>query len=129
MSTLRWALTALLLVSSLTGARAHHGSAEYDVAREVTVRGTVTAFRWINPHVRVVVRVTQPDGTAAEWDCEGPPLTWAVQQEWSESTLVRGETVTLVLYPPKTTAKGGLVKRIVRKSGTLEVSRPWIDQR
>ena len=120
----------LLIVSS---ASAHHGSAAYEVDREITVRGTVTAFQWTNPHVRVVLRVARPDGTATEWDCEGPPLTWAAQRGWSEATLVRDEVVTLVLYPLKATNRGapgngGLIKRIVRASGTLEVSRPWLDR-
>ena len=125
------AVVGLLLIVST--ASAHHGSAAYDVDREITVRGTVTAFRWTNPHLRVVVRVVRPDGTVTEWDCEGPPLTWAAQRGWSEATLVRDEVVTLVLYPLKATDRGapingGLVKRIVRASGTLDVSRPWLDR-
>ena len=124
--TLLLAPVALLLVMGV--ADAHHGAAEYDVGREVTVRGTVAAFRWTHPHVRVLVRVARPDGTVAEWDCEGPPLTWAAQRGWSEGTLARDEQVTLVLYPLKTAANGGLIKRIVRAAGTLEVSRPWLDR-
>ena len=122
---MRAALVALVLLAAPL--QAHHGSAEYDTTREITVRGTVVAWRWINPHVRVVIRADR-GGTTAEWDCEGPPLTWAAERGWSERTLTRGESITLVMYPLKTTARGGLVKRIVTPAGTLEVSRPWLDR-
>lgn len=123
---MRTVLIALVLLA--LPLHAHHGSAEYDTSREITVRGTVTAFRWINPHVRVVMLVRQADGTTAEWDCEGPPLTWAAERGWSEGTLTRGESITLVMYPLKAAGRGGLVKRIVTPADTLEVSRPWLDR-
>ena len=126
----RWffaALAAALLLSPASTA-AHHGSAEYDVARTVTVRGVVDTFRWVNPHVRVVLIVTTPGGKRENWDCEGPPLNWAQQRGWTEATLRKGEQVALQLYPLKAQANGGLIRRIERaKEPAIEVSRPWLD--
>lgn len=122
------AAVAAALLLSLTSAAAHHGSAEYDVTRTVTVRGVVKTFRWVNPHVRVVLTVPAADGKGEEWDCEGPPLNWAQQQGWTDATLRNGERLALVMYPLKAQARGGLIRRIEREAGpALEVSRPWLD--
>lgn len=118
-------LVALLITS---GIQAHHGSAEYDVTREITITGTIVEWRWINPHVRVVIAVPGEAAGSESWDCEGPPLTWAGERGWSRSTLREGETVSLVMYPPKQNARTGLIKRIEREGGeVLHVSRPWLD--
>ena len=116
---------ALLLAPRL---HAHHGSSDYHVDREIRVTGTVARFGWINPHVRIVLEVAGKDGKTSELDCEGPPLTWAVQRGWSQATLRAGEKVTLVMYPARVAGRGGLVKRIERSNGeALPVSRPWLD--
>ena len=110
------------------GLGAHHGSSEYHVDREIRITGTVARFRWVNPHVRIVLDVTGKDGRTSELDCEGPPLTWAAQRGWSQATLRAGEKVTLVMYPARIDGRGGLVKRIERSNGeALAVSRPWLD--
>jgi hypothetical protein len=128
---MRWTLlTAALGLLLAAGADAHHGSAEYHVDREVTVSGTVSAFRWVNPHLRVVLTTGAPEGKPQQLDCEGPPLTWAAQQGWSATTLRPGERVSLVMYPAKQEGRGGLIKRIERSNGeVLSVSRPWLDGR
>jgi hypothetical protein len=119
----------LFLLLSIDSARAHHGSAEYHVDREITISGTVTAWRWVQPHVRIVLSVAGKDGKPEEWDTEGPPLTWAAQQGWSPATFAVGERVSLVMYPLKQQSRGGLVKRIARASGeVIRVSRPWLEQ-
>jgi hypothetical protein len=109
-------------------AHAHHGSADYHVDREVTVTGTVKEWRWTNPHTWVYVTTTKADGSIAQWEGEGPPLIWASQRGWSDTTLRRGEQVTLVMYPSRRNATSGLVKRIDRlRREPLLVSRPWLD--
>jgi hypothetical protein len=122
----RGLLASLLLAAA---ASAHHGSASYDVTREIAVTGVVTEWRWTNPHVWIYLSVGGRDRTE-EWNGEGPPLSWAQQRGWSSATLHKGEIVSLVMYPSKTDPRGGLVKRIEREGGeVLVVSRPWLDGR
>ena len=116
--------TALTLTVS-----AHHGSAEYDTAREVTISGTVKEWKWTQPHTWVVLNVTRPGGGVEEWNGEGPPLTWATSQGWSAATLKAGESVRLVMYPSRAQQRGGLVKRIEPAGREpLPVSRPWLEK-
>jgi hypothetical protein len=122
-------LPALAVAATLTlTVSAHHGSAEYDTSREITVSGTVKEWRWTQPHTWVVLNVTKAGGVVEEWNGEGPPLTWATERGWSTATLKAGESVRLVMYPSRTQARGGLVKRIEPAGrDPLPVSRPWLD--
>jgi Family of unknown function (DUF6152) len=124
----RWLPLAIVLVV-VAGVRAHHGSADYHVDREITVAGVVKEWKWTNPHTWVHIDVTWPGGIEA-WNGEGPPLQWAAARGWSSATLKPGETVRLVMYPSRRDRRSGLIKRIERDGGeTLLVSRPWLNER
>lgn len=67
--------TAILLASGIVGLwsvemQAHHGGALYDSGRTVTVRGPVTEFKFVFPHVLVYLDVTDADGATVEWSGE-----------------------------------------------------------
>ena len=49
--------TAALLVvfGVIAGVEAHHGSADYDVNREVSVEGKVAEGRWSSPHTWLMI--------------------------------------------------------------------------
>ena len=51
----RMAYFALFMgILALAGvASAHHGTANYDTAKTITVKGAVTDFQFINPHVLI----------------------------------------------------------------------------
>jgi hypothetical protein len=118
-------LVAVMLVAAIEG---HHGSADYDVSREVAVRGTVKEWRWSNPHTWFFVTVDAAGGRQ-EWSGEGPPLNWAEARGWSKAMFAAGETVTLFMYPSRRDPHSGLVKRIQRRNGdVVPVSRPWLDR-
>ena len=118
----------LLVVVMATVVDTHHGSADYDVSREVTVEGTVSEWKWSSPHTWVLLRATR-NGSIENWNGEGPPLQWAEARGWSKATLKPGETVRLIMYPSRREPHAGLVKRIERAAGDLIVSRPWLDGR
>lgn len=126
---MRRASALLVVFAMIAGVEAHHGSADYDVGREVTVEGIVREWRWSSPHTWVLLVVTRSNASTEQWSGEGPPLQWAEARGWSKATLKPGETVRLVMYPSRGEARGGLVKRIERASGDLVVSRPWLDGR
>jgi hypothetical protein len=126
---LRRSLPLAIVLVMVAGVRAHHGSADYHVDREITVAGVVKEWKWTNPHTWVHIDVKRPGGIEA-WNGEGPPLQWASARGWSAATLKPGEAVRLVMYPSRHDARGGLIKRIERDGGqTLLVSRPWLDAR
>jgi hypothetical protein len=52
-------------------ARAHHAfSAEFDVDKPLTLKGTLTKIEWVNPHAWLHVDVMEPDGKIVSWSIE-----------------------------------------------------------
>ncbi|MGH9613887.1 MAG: DUF6152 family protein, partial [Bryobacteraceae bacterium] len=41
---------------------AHHGGSEYDTKNLMTLKGTVTEYRWANPHCQVYLDVKDSSG-------------------------------------------------------------------
>ena len=50
---------------------AHHAW-PVDRSKEVTVKGTVTAFNWANPHVMIDLEVKTDAGKVEKWNVGGP---------------------------------------------------------
>ncbi|MFB0612607.1 DUF6152 family protein [Aurantiacibacter poecillastricola] len=87
-------ILALALGSSLAiagGAPAHHSFAVYfDPEATVTLEGTVTAFRFTNPHGTLVLDV---DGT--EWRAETNAPVVLQRRGWTRASLRPGQHVTV----------------------------------
>src|SRR5258705_5670614 len=58
---------AVLLVSGVRPAVAHHGGAAFDQAKTEKLQGTVTQLDFVNPHVGVWFDVKNSDGTSTKW--------------------------------------------------------------
>jgi hypothetical protein len=104
---------ALLMFSGR--AFAHHGSAvSYDTNKMVTVEGTVTEFRWRNPHVYVMYDVKDAEGKVVNWGAEThSPIVCENQDGWTKSTLKPGDKITISVFPSKIGTTRGLLAKIV----------------
>ena len=57
---------ALLVIASLA-VNAHHSTAFNYSEETITLEGTVTEVKWVNPHGTLVLEVTNADGTTDKW--------------------------------------------------------------
>jgi len=109
-----------LLAASLF---AHHGSAvSYDLAQKVTVRGTITEFKYINPHPAIFWDAKDDQGNVIHWTGEIAPNVAQLQQNgWgrkrSEAALAPGTPVTITLSPSRAGGHVGLVQKIENAGG------------
>ena len=74
----------------LTTARisAHHAfAAEYDENKHVTVSGTVTGFKWTNPHAWLYVEGTDSSGKTNKWSFEMGSPGGLVHRGWKKLEL------------------------------------------
>ena len=75
---------------------AHHGTAAYDTTKTVTVSGTVTEFRFVNPHVLVFWDVKDEAGNVQKWSGErSGPNSMARNAGWTRNTMKPGDQVTI----------------------------------
>jgi hypothetical protein len=90
---------ALLAVSGPTFA--HHGTAAYDTKSIVTVKGAMTDFRFINPHVQLFFDVKNDKGEVEKWQAELTAPNKLSRAGWDKHTLKPGDSITASGYVDK----------------------------
>ena len=74
---------------------AHHGEANYDTTKVVSVKGTVTEFSFINPHVQISLDVKNEKGEIEKWVGEArSPSMLARIGGWDKNTVKVGDLIT-----------------------------------
>jgi hypothetical protein len=105
-------LAGLVLATAATVAAAHHSAALfYDVDGRATVSGTVTEFRFANPHAILKFDVVGEDGEIQHWTAETTSPSILRRRGWSQESFTPGEMVTLEGMP---SLDGSYLMRITR---------------
>src|SRR2546428_9213333 len=115
-------LTAGLI---LVGTRvfAHHGTGvSYDASKPVTLKGTVTEFRYANPHPQLYFDVTDAKGEVVHWSGEFyPNPAQLIQGGWgrkrSETALAYGTKITITLAPSRAGTPVGAILTLLNEKG------------
>jgi hypothetical protein len=114
-------IAVTLLMASMMDA--HHGSAvSYDLTQKITMKGTITDFKYINPHPAIFWDVKDDKGNVTHWTGEIAPNVAQLQQNgWgrkrSEAALAPGTAVTITISPSRAGTSVGLVQRIENAAG------------
>jgi hypothetical protein len=116
------ALLAFLAVSAgllLTthSADAHHGWAEFDATREITLEGTVTDFYFVNPHCVVEFDVKDDKGHVRKWQGEFSSPGPLARKGWTAATLQPGDRITITGYAARNEAPALHATRIRLPNG------------
>ncbi len=96
---------------------AHHGIAEYDNSKTISLRGTVTAFKYLNPHVLIDFTVKDENNQVAGWTAESQSPNLLSRRGWSRSTLKQGDEIILTGHPVKNGAHAMAVQKVVFADG------------
>src|SRR5262249_26061239 len=108
-------LTVIVLVT--LPAAAHHSFAMFDPTHRMTMRGTVKALEWTNPHVWMWV-VSEGSADAVPYAFEAPSINELVRLEgWTKHTIRVGDTITVEYFPLKSGNKGGLIVGVTGADG------------
>src|ERR1700676_4076669 len=113
--------TVLLLLASVLIFRgtlfAHHGNAAYDDKGHITIKGTFTEFLWVNPHVQIYVDVKNDQVEIVHWSCETVSPSKLFRSGWTRDVLKAGDQVTITVFPAKSHAPVGLIRKVVLADG------------
>jgi hypothetical protein len=114
--------SGLLAVSASTFA--HHGLAAYDTTKVMTIKGTVTDFEFINPHVEIYLDVEGADGKLQKWVAEGVSVGNMARGGWTKNTLKTGDRITVVGNFARNGSHAMTFSKIVMADGkTLAIER------
>lgn len=111
-------LAAIGLGMLAVSAAAHHSFAMFDMKKDVTVVGTVTEFRWTNPHAWAHIDVDDK-GTKTNWAFEMTSPNNLVLGGWRRSSLKVGEKVTVTYHPLVNGKAGGSLVKIQLPDGKI----------
>ena len=96
---------------------AHHGAAEYDNTKTISLQGTVTALQYLNPHALILFTVKDDKGQAADWTAELQSPNLLSRRGWSRSTLKPGDQVVITGHPVKNGVKAMTGQKVVFTDG------------
>jgi len=92
-------LQVLACVLMATPARAHHAfSTEFDVNRQVELRGKVTKVELINPHSWIHIEVVDDSGKAVTWMVEGGSPNALVRRGITKNSIPLGSELVIRGY-------------------------------
>jgi hypothetical protein len=97
---------------------AHHGLAEFDTTHTVKLQGTVTDFKWTNPHALMYADLTDENGKVANWKLAMGSLRMLSRfGGWTPKTVKRGDVVTVQGFRAKDGSHYMNLGRIVLPNG------------
>jgi hypothetical protein len=98
MKNWRMAILAVLagFLSVSPAVSAHHGASPYDTTKLTTLKGTVTEFKFINPHVEISVAVKDDKGKVETWIGEANSPNVLSRRGWSKDLIKPGDQITVI---------------------------------
>jgi hypothetical protein len=109
---------ALLMISSALFAH-HNSAALYDGDHPITLTGSVTEFRLINPHSRIKFDVKDDSGSVVNWEIEWGPPSNLYRRGWKTDSLKPGDEITVTGAPAKDGSKKVDLLKLVAPGGRI----------
>jgi uncharacterized protein DUF6152 len=119
---MRMKMPALALVVMLVASQpafGHHSFAPFDLAREITLVGTIKEVQFTSPHVWLQVLVPNGRRGQTEWSIEAGAPGMLLRTGWKSTTLKAGDPVTIVTHPARSGAPSGSLVRVTLADGRV----------
>lgn len=117
------AVTSVLVLALMTAAAsAHHSAAQFDFGNTVIVSGKVVSARFANPHMRLVLSVTDQKRGTRDIEFEGHSRNNMRRQGLMPDMFGIGDTITIRIAPMRDGSDGGYVTAVRTPDGK-EVGR------
>lgn len=120
-----WYCAVALAIQCVTAVAAHHSNVGFDLSRSIRVVGTVTEFKWQDPHVHLVVLVDGGPGPTGEWVIQSRSPVRLRLAGWTKASVRRGDIVTIDVHPAKNGLNYGLLIRLAKDGHSLGLQLPF----
>jgi hypothetical protein len=111
------ATSCLILVVMAAAASAHHSAAQFDFRNTVLVSGKVVSARFANPHMRLILEVTDEKRGTREIEFEGHSRNNMRRQGLLPDMFGVADTITIRIAPMRDGSDGGYVTAVRTPSG------------
>ena len=99
---------AALVTLWAASAAAHHSAQQFDFGRSVAISGVVKRFQSINPHMRLVITVSDAKGTR-DISFEGHSTNNMFRAGYRDGMIKVGDKITVYVAPLRDGSDGGYV--------------------
>jgi len=111
-------IAVLGLLAAAVPAPAHHAfGAEFDIAKPIALRGTVTIMEWVNPHSWIHIDVKGSDGTLVSWMIEGGSPNSLLRLGFTKNALLPGMEIAVEGYQAKDGTNKGVGRSLTIADG------------
>ena len=98
---------------------AHHGGASILTGKTATMKGTVKAWLWSNPHCLLTFDVKGADGKVVQWVAETQAPSSIYGSGYRKDSFKPGDQVTVTLETVKSGAPNGRLSKAILADGTV----------
>ncbi len=113
----RIAFTLSCAVLPLTVIGHHSGAANFDMNSIISIKGVVTEYRFQNPHVQILMGITNDRGETEAWMVELAAKNQFVRAGWVGDEFEPGQIITVIGwegYRPRST----FLQKAIMEDGT-----------
>ena len=97
---------------------AHHGASSIYSTQTITLKGTVKAWLWSNPHCLLTFDVKGEDGKVVEWVVETQAPSTVYPMGFRKDSFKPGDQVTVNVQPAKNDRPNGRLLSAITADGT-----------
>ena len=108
---------AFCLAGVIAGASAHHSAAQFDFSQMVPEEGKVKYIDVANPHIDLILEITNPDGSTREVQFEGHSRNNVYRRGWRPGAIEEGDTITIFIAPMRNGEDGGYIQEFALADG------------
>jgi len=110
---------AAVLLLTPDSARAHHGWTAFlsEPGSEITLKGTVKEFHFVNPHSVVELEVKDEKGQVQVWEGELTSNTNLAPRGWNAASIEYKEQITITGFPARNGSHAMRVTKIILSNG------------
>ena len=110
-------MTLLPLVAVTQPVSAHHSTAVYDHENKVLIEGTVTQFKWTNPHSWLYMKVPDGKGGTEDWAIEAGTVVQLINVGWTREKVKPGDKVKVIAVIARDGSRKGEIHSLITASG------------